>query len=62
MINYMICPCCGGTIELENDSEGACDTCETRVIAGEIIKDANYTENEIESTARRESRYIYDQS
>lgn len=62
MINYMICPCCGGAIELENDSEGVCDVCATRMVAGEIIRDTNCTENEIEPTARRERRYIYDQS
>lgn len=60
MINYMICSCCGGTIELENDSEGVCDVCTTRVVAGEIIKDTDYTENEIEPTARCERKYIYD--
>lgn len=46
MKDHMICPCCGGTIELENDSEGVCDTCMTFMTAGEIIKDPNYTENE----------------
>lgn len=49
MVDYMICPCCGGTIELENDSDGVCDTCMTRMVAGEIIKDPDYQENEIES-------------
>ena len=49
MVDHMICPCCGGTIEFENDSYGVCDTCMTRMVAGEIIKDPDYQENEIES-------------
>lgn len=48
MVDHMICPCCGGTIELENDSYGVCDTCMTHMVAGEIIKDPDYQENEIE--------------
>lgn len=46
MKDHMTCPCCGGTIELENDSEGVCDTCMTFMAAGEIVKDPNYAPEE----------------
>lgn len=49
MKDRMICPVCGGSIELENDSEGVCDTCETRMVAGELIRDSDYTETETKS-------------
>ena len=42
----MVCPCCGGTIEIEHGTEGACDTCMTFMAAGEIVKDPNYTPDE----------------
>ena len=43
-MNKMVCPCCGGSIELENDAEGACDTCMTYISAGELVPDPEYCE------------------
>lgn len=45
-IDRMTCPCCGGTIELDDDRDGGCDTCLTFVVAGELIRDPEYTEEE----------------
>lgn len=34
----MICPVCGGTIEVEHGTHGVCDTCSTRLENGEVIE------------------------
>ena len=45
-IDRMTCPCCGGTIELDDDRDGGCDTCLTFVVDGVLIRDPEYTEEE----------------
>lgn len=45
MTNKMVCPCCGGTIELENDTEGACDTRAAFVTAGALVPDPECAED-----------------
>ena len=38
----MICPKCGGRIEMDaSDINGVCDTCSTRVEAGQLIEEEN---------------------
>jgi hypothetical protein len=34
----MICPVCGGTIEVEHGTDGACDACDTRLVEGKIME------------------------
>lgn len=46
MKDYTVCPCCGGTIEVDSGYNGICDTCMTFMTAGEIVKDPNYAPEE----------------
>ena len=36
----MICPVCGGTIEVEHGTDGVCDTCDTRLVDGKIVDES----------------------
>ena len=36
----MICPVCGGTIEVEHGTDGTCDTCDTRLVDGKIVEES----------------------
>ena len=45
-MNRMTCPCCGGSIELENDTDGSCDTCTAFMSAGVLVPDPEYSEEE----------------
>ena len=43
----MICPVCGGTIEIDEGKDyGSCDTCMTYYFQGVINRDPEYSEDQ----------------